>query len=96
MQIDHIGIVSVPVADQSRALAFYRDVLGFEVHRDTPMGPDMRWINVGPPGAQTTLTLVTWFDTMRPGGVQGLLINTRDIDSDRTDGGGDEAGTGGR
>jgi len=85
MRINHIGIVSIPVADQARALAFYRDTLGFEVLRDSPMGPDQRWIMMAPPGAQTAITLVTWFASMPPGSVQGLLLNTLDIDHDHAE-----------
>jgi lactoylglutathione lyase len=50
----------IEVADQERSLKFYADVLGFEVRTDVlmgPMGPTGRWIEVAPPGAQTTLVL---------------------------------------
>ena len=43
--------------------------LGFDLVRDNPMGPDQRWVQVAPKGAQTSITLVTWFPTMPlPGG----------------------------
>ncbi len=80
MPIRHVSIVSVPVSDPDRSIAFFRDKLGFVVLRDSPMGPNMRWVQVAPPGALTSLTLVTWFDAMPPGSVQGLLFNTDDID----------------
>jgi catechol 2,3-dioxygenase-like lactoylglutathione lyase family enzyme len=37
------------VHDQDAALAFYRDIVGLEVHTDAPMGPS-RWLTVNPPG----------------------------------------------
>lgn len=40
-----ITLTSVLVDDQSKALAFYTDVLGFEVKHDIPMGAH-RWITV--------------------------------------------------
>jgi catechol 2,3-dioxygenase-like lactoylglutathione lyase family enzyme len=40
MKINRIAIVSIPVSDQQKSKAFYRDVLGFEVIRDNPMGPN--------------------------------------------------------
>ncbi len=80
MSIRQIQIVSLPVSDQQAALRFFRDVVGFEVIRDNPMGPDQRWIEVGPPGAQTTLTLVTWFDDMPPGSMKGLVLVVDDIE----------------
>ena len=82
MTITSFEIVSVPVADQGRAKKFYRDVLGFELLRDEPMGPTGNWIQLAPKGCSTTIALVTWFDTMRPGGLQGVMLNSTDIDRD--------------
>ncbi|GGV72106.1 MULTISPECIES: VOC family protein [Streptomyces] len=39
----------LPHVDPDASLAFYRDVLGFEVRSDVGQGT-MRWITVGPPG----------------------------------------------
>ena len=30
----------------------------------------------------TTIALVTWFETMRPGGLQGVMLNVTDIERD--------------
>ncbi|MGA2123393.1 MAG: VOC family protein [Acidimicrobiales bacterium] len=81
MPITDIGIVSVPVTDQDRAVAFYAGVLGFDVINDSPMGPDMRWVQLAPPGATTTITLVTWLEKLKPGSCS-LLLNTDDLDGD--------------
>jgi predicted enzyme related to lactoylglutathione lyase len=77
-----LGIISVPVSDQDRAVAFYVDVLGLEVIDDSPMGPAMRWVRVAPRLAQTSITLVTWFPSMAPGSMKGLLFNSDDLESD--------------
>ncbi|MGW4204045.1 VOC family protein [Streptomyces sp. NPDC004726] len=45
------------VSDQDAALAFYRDVLGFEVVTDADMGQGARWLEVKPEGAQTSIAL---------------------------------------
>jgi predicted enzyme related to lactoylglutathione lyase len=82
MSIVSFEIVSVPVSDQEGAKNFYRDVLGFELLRDDPMGPGVRWIQLAPPGCSTTIALVTRFDTMQPGGLQGVMLNVTDIDAD--------------
>jgi catechol 2,3-dioxygenase-like lactoylglutathione lyase family enzyme len=55
-QISHTGVW---VTDQDEALAFYRDVLGFEVRTDVTI-PDfgnMRWLSVGLPGQDLVLQL---------------------------------------
>ncbi|MET0135119.1 MAG: VOC family protein [Kibdelosporangium sp.] len=80
--ISHVQLLSLPVSDQDRARDFYVDVLGFELVRDNPMGPDRRWVEVGPKGARTTITLVTWFPTMAPGSAKGLVLETDDLDAD--------------
>ena len=44
-----IKLTSVMVDDQTKALAFYTDVLGFQKKHDIPMG-EFRWITVTAPG----------------------------------------------
>ncbi|WP_459616541.1 VOC family protein [Bordetella sp. 2513F-2] len=44
-----IVVTSVLVDDQAKALAFYRDVLGFELKHDIPMGAH-RWLTLVSPG----------------------------------------------
>jgi catechol 2,3-dioxygenase-like lactoylglutathione lyase family enzyme len=80
--ITRVQILSVPVSDQDRSLEFYVGVLGFELLRDDPMGPEMRWVQIAPKGAQTTIVLVTWFDTMAPGSLKGLLLETDSLEED--------------
>ena len=46
----------LPQDDPDAALAFYRDVLGFEVRNDVGYG-GMRWITVGPVGQPTSIVL---------------------------------------
>ena len=82
MPITSFEIISIPVKDQQRAKLFYRDVLGFELIREEPMGPEMSWIQLAPKGQSVTIALVTWFEQMQPGGVQGVMINTADIDAE--------------
>jgi catechol 2,3-dioxygenase-like lactoylglutathione lyase family enzyme len=55
--ITRVATVFLPVTDQDRALAFYRDQLGFDVHSDVTYGEGVRWIEVVPPGASTVIAL---------------------------------------
>ncbi|MBO0815689.1 MAG: VOC family protein [Actinobacteria bacterium] len=48
---------SLPHADPDASLAFYRDILGFEVRNDVGRGT-MRWITVGPKGQPGTSILL--------------------------------------
>jgi catechol 2,3-dioxygenase-like lactoylglutathione lyase family enzyme len=47
----------LPHADPEASVAFYRDVLGFEVRQDVGSGT-MRWITVGPAGQPDTSILL--------------------------------------
>jgi catechol 2,3-dioxygenase-like lactoylglutathione lyase family enzyme len=85
MAILSFEIISVPVSDPERAKVFYRDVLGFALVREEPMGPDMKWIQLAPKGCPTTIALVTWFDRMPPGGPQGVMLNVSDIDHEHAE-----------
>lgn len=50
--------VSVPVADQDKALAFYTEVLGFELRTDVEVWPGARLVEVVPPGSEVGLVLL--------------------------------------
>jgi catechol 2,3-dioxygenase-like lactoylglutathione lyase family enzyme len=50
--------VTVLVADQDKALAFYTDVLGFELKVDTEVWPGARLVEVVPPGSDVSLVLL--------------------------------------
>lgn len=80
--MDFISVISVPVSDQDRAKSFYVDQLGFSLIAEASFGDELRWIQVGIPGAQASLTLVTWFDEMPPGSLRGLVIDCEDLDKD--------------
>jgi catechol 2,3-dioxygenase-like lactoylglutathione lyase family enzyme len=77
--IEGVQVISVPVSDQDRARSFYIDTLGFELRKENPFGKGMRWIEVAPQGSTTSLTLVTWFETMPPGSLQGLVFEVDDV-----------------
>lgn len=50
--------VSIPVADQDAALAFYTGVLGCELEFDTEVWPGARMVQVRPPGSAVSLVLL--------------------------------------
>jgi catechol 2,3-dioxygenase-like lactoylglutathione lyase family enzyme len=84
----------LPHTDPDASLAFYRDVLGFEVRNDVGQGP-MRWITVGPadqPGTSIVLEppglapgttdderrLIT--EMMAKGTYARIVLSTSDLD----------------
>jgi catechol 2,3-dioxygenase-like lactoylglutathione lyase family enzyme len=77
--IEGVQVVSVPVSEQDRAKAFYTDNLGFELRTENAFAEGMRWIEVVPKGSATSLSLVTWFEAMPPGSLQGLVFAVDDV-----------------
>lgn len=77
-----IELISVPVTDQDRAKKFYVAQLGFQVIVEAPFGNNQQWIQLGLPGSSVSITLVTWFEKMPAGSLQGVLIDTDDIEKD--------------
>jgi catechol 2,3-dioxygenase-like lactoylglutathione lyase family enzyme len=57
--IKQIKFVSVPVADQDRALDFYTEKLGFTIITDQPFDEKQRWIELRVPKAETRVVLFT-------------------------------------
>ncbi len=57
----HLELISLVVRDYDSAIAFFTDVLGFDLIEDVPSltndGRAKRWVVVRPPGAQTGILL---------------------------------------
>lgn len=96
----------LPHDDPEAALAFYRDLLGFEVRNDVGY-EGMRWITVGPVGQPATSIVLeppaadpgvtseerrTITEMMAKGSYAGILMSTHDLDGvfDRLQAGGAE------
>lgn len=82
MTIAEVSVVSVPVSDQERARSFYVDTLGFQLIRDDSSIPGIRWVQVTPRRGGTSLTLVTWFESMPAGSLQGLVFACDKLEED--------------
>jgi predicted enzyme related to lactoylglutathione lyase len=55
--ITDVRTIAINVTNQDDALGFYVDTLGFEKRLDAPISPTMRWIEVAPSGATTSIAL---------------------------------------
>ena len=81
-RITEIRTVGVPSADQDRALEFYVGVLGFEVRLDAPFGPGLRWIEVAPRGAATSIAITPLGPNQTTGVDTGIRLATSDARAD--------------
>jgi lactoylglutathione lyase len=55
--ITDVRTIGINVTNQDEALAFFVDTLGFEKRLDAPISPTMRWVEVAPPRASTSIAL---------------------------------------
>lgn len=55
--ITDVRTVGISVRDQEAAVRFYVDTLGFEKRLDAQISPEMRWVEVAPRGATTSIAL---------------------------------------
>jgi catechol 2,3-dioxygenase-like lactoylglutathione lyase family enzyme len=82
LNISKVGRVALSVADTDRAIDFYVGTLGFDKVVDEPMGPDMRWVEVAIPGAETTIALAPPPQGKEAGGSEtGICLDTSDVDA---------------
>ena len=52
-----IAAVALVVREYDEAIAFFTDALRFTLVEDTPLGGSKRWVQVAPPGSETSLLL---------------------------------------
>ena len=57
--IQRVDLVTLVVDDQDEALEFYVDRLGFELRQDEDYENGGRWIEIAPPGAETSISVKT-------------------------------------
>jgi catechol 2,3-dioxygenase-like lactoylglutathione lyase family enzyme len=71
-----LEVVVVPVSDVDRAIAFYRDQVGFALDHDTHAG-DMRFAQLTPSGSGCSIVLGEP-PPMPPGSLKGLQLVVAD------------------
>jgi uncharacterized glyoxalase superfamily protein PhnB len=75
--IDRVSTVTIAVADQDEALAWYTEKLGFEKKMDV-RSPQFRWLTVAPPQqVDVEFLLASWFPD-RIGKNATWVLSTRD------------------
>jgi catechol 2,3-dioxygenase-like lactoylglutathione lyase family enzyme len=79
-----LEVVVVPVSDVDRAKAFYAEQLGFAVDHDTVVGPEMRIVQLTPPGSGCSIVVGEGIvPDMQPGSLKGLQLVVPDIQAAR-------------
>jgi hypothetical protein len=74
-----LELVLVPVTDVDRAKSFYLERAGFALLIDTPVGEEMRVVQVTPPGSACSVGFGTGITGAPPGSARGLHLVVSDI-----------------
>jgi catechol 2,3-dioxygenase-like lactoylglutathione lyase family enzyme len=80
-----LELVSVPVSDVDRAIAFYRDGAGFVLDHDHRVDEHQRFVQLTPPGSACSIAIGEGISEATPGSVQGLQMVVDDVDAARSE-----------
>jgi catechol 2,3-dioxygenase-like lactoylglutathione lyase family enzyme len=73
-----LELIPVPVADVDRAKAFYVEQVGFHADVDATVSPELRFVQLTPPGSACSIVIGTGITAMAPGSQQGLQMVVED------------------
>lgn len=74
-----LELVSVPVSDVDRAIAFYTEKAGFNLDQDNTVSEDLRFVQLTPPGSACSIAIGKGLTDAVPGSVRGLQLVVADI-----------------
>ena len=81
MQRAEIQVVLVPVSDADRAKAFYADALGWHVDHDRVVDPQLRFVQITPPGSACSIAFGPGISPMAPGSLDAVMLVIDDADA---------------
>jgi catechol 2,3-dioxygenase-like lactoylglutathione lyase family enzyme len=78
-----IEVVVVPVSDTDRAKAFYVDQVGFHADHDHRVSPQLRFVQLTPPGSACSIAFGEGLTEMAPGSLKRVMMVIQDADAAR-------------
>ncbi len=69
-----LELVVIPVTDVDRAKAFYVDQVGFHADQDGVVNPELRFVQLTPPGSACSIAFGIGLTDAEPGSVKGLQV----------------------
>lgn len=74
-----LEVITIPVAEVDRSIAFYGDKLGFRLDVDWSPHPEYRVVQLTPAGSATSIQFGVGLTTAEPGSMSGTFLVTPDI-----------------
>ena len=75
-----LQVVFVPVSDPDKSKAFYVDQVGFHADHDQRVGPELRFIQLTPPGSACSIAFGDGLVDREPGSIGSLMLVVDDIE----------------
>ena len=75
-----LELVTLPVSDVDRAKSFYVDQLGFNADYDHRVSPELRFVQLTPPGSGCSIAIGEGLTPAEPGSVRGMQLVVKDIE----------------
>ena len=80
-----IELVAIPVTDVDRAKSFYVDKVGFNADHDHLVNPQLRFVQLTPPGSACSVVMGLGITDMPPGSQRGVQMVVADAAAARAD-----------
>ena len=80
-----LEVVPVPVRDVDAAKDFYIQQVGFHLDHDVTPSPDMRVVQMTPPGSACSVVIGEGLPLGEPGSVKGVQLVVEDLDAVRSE-----------
>ena len=74
-----LELVFVPVTDVDRAKSFYVDQVGFNADHDQRVSPELRFVQLTPPGSSCSIAFGEGITPMEPGSQKGIQLVVEDV-----------------
>jgi catechol 2,3-dioxygenase-like lactoylglutathione lyase family enzyme len=75
-----LELIALPVADVDRAIAFYRDQLGWSLDHDHTVSDELRFVQVTPPGSGCSIAIGKGVLRHEQGPIRTLQVVVQDIE----------------
>ncbi len=76
-----LELISLPVADPDRSIAFYRDQVGFNLDHDHTVDENIRFVQMTPPGSGCSIAFGKGMVDAAHGPIQTLQMVVADIEA---------------
>jgi catechol 2,3-dioxygenase-like lactoylglutathione lyase family enzyme len=80
-----LEVIGIPVSDVDQAKEFYTQKIGFHLDHDVRPGPEMRVVQMTPPGSPCSVVIGRGIPLGDPGATKGLQLVVDDIDAARAE-----------